>query len=431
MAIETPIPLNRKVQYFAASVSDALPYIKASRSYLADQLSGKKFGQTYFFYLPDPGSAEVGTQDLDISKMNRSVFERAIPATVMSGKSAVDLTAWNKMQDLEDFVKEIASPRGRRLAAEIEKDIIAKNVWISDNAFVVPKNADGTSGLTAGAFQLLASKLRGVKAAGKLVGFAHPNVFGEAAVKFLSLFIPSEIQTRVYNDVYLGDYAKTSWVEENFMPALTIDALPTITKATFNAPVKGGTIGGSDGTITVTGTNLKNGVAFTATYTDPIDSTTKSYGTVDLNCMPVPGEKKVFIVVDVNEDGTEGRLAGTFRFSSNGKTAEGALVEQTNPSLSGDEAALANATWTVLDGLEAGKSYLVMQARDNDWLEFDSAKFPELPGCENGSESVGGIGVQTAEWGDVNTRTSIMRIDVPYVAVGVDARLSRICYIEI
>lgn len=431
MAIETPIPLNRKVKYFAAAVSDALPYIKASRSYLADQLSGKKYGQTYFFYLPDPGTAEVGTQELDISKMNRKVFERAIPAMVMSGKSAVDLTAWNKMQDLEDFAKEIAAPRGRRLAAEIEKDIIAKNVWISDNAFVVSKDANGNSGLSAGAFQLLASKLRGVKAAGKLVGFAHPNVFGEAAVKFLSLFIPAEIQSRIYNDVYLGDYAKTSWIEENFMPSVTIGStLPTITSATFQAPSAANGIAATDGTITVKGTNLQNGIPFTATYTDPTDGTTKDYGTVDLNCMPVPGEKKVFIVTDVNAAGTEGKLAGTFRFSTV-KNDDGVVVENTNPSLVGDQTALTNATWTVLSGIEANKSYLVMQARDQDWLEFDSAKFPELPGCENGSESVGGISVQTAEWGDVNTRSTVMRIDVPYVAVGIDARLSRICYIEI
>lgn len=430
MAIENPIPLNRKVKYFAAAVNDALPYIKASRSYLADQLSGKKFGQTYFFYLPDPGTAEVGTQELDISKMNRKVFERAIPATVMSGKSAVDLSAWNKMQDLEDFAKEIASPRGRRLAAEIEKDIISKNVWISDNAFVVPKDANGNSGLSAGAFQLLASKLRGVKAAGKLVGFAHPNVFGEAAVKFLSLFIPAELQTKIYNDVYLGDYAKTSWIEENFMPTLSIKAAPTITSVTFNAPSKTNGIGAADGTIKVTGTNLVNGLAFYGTYTDPADSVKKSFGTVDLNCMPVPGEKKVFIITNANAEGTEAEFAGTFRFSSAGAEA-GSIVENTNPSLVGNQDALANAEWALIDGLAAGKDYLVMQARDQDWLEFDSAKFPELPGCENGSESVGGISVQTAEWGDINTRSTVMRIDVPYVAVGIDARLSRICYIEI
>ena len=431
MALENPIPLNRKVKYFAAAVNDALPYIKASRSYLADQLSGKKYGQVYFFYLPDPGTAEVGTQELDISKMNKSVFERAIPAMVMSGKTAVDLTAWNKMQDLEDFVKEIASPRGRRLASEIEKDIIAKNVWISDNAFVVPKDANGNSGLSAGAFQLLASKLRGIKAAGKLVGFAHPNVFGEAAVKFLSLFIPAEIQSRVYNDVYLGEYAKTSWIEENFMPTLSLAAAPTISEVSFQEPSKTGGIASTDGIITVKGTNLKNGIPFTATYTDPIDSTEKSYGTVDLNCMAVPGEKKVFILTDVNAEGTEGRFAGTFRFSSNGTTGEGALIENTNPSLLGDQAALNPGKFTLLDGITVGKDYIVMQARDQDWLEFDSAKFPELPGCENGSSDVGGISVQTAEWGDVNTRNSIMRIDVPYVAVGIDARLSRICYIEI
>lgn len=430
MAIETPIPLNRKVKYFAAAVNDALPYIKASRSYLADQLSGKKFGQTYFFYLPDPGTAEVGTQELDISKMNRKVFERAVSATVMSGKSAVDLTAWNKMQDLEDFAKEIASPRGRRLAAEIEKDIIAKNVWISDNAFVVKKDANGNSGLNAGAFQLLASKLRGVKAAGKLVGFAHPNVFGEAAVKFLSLFIPAELQTKIYNDVYLGDYAKTSWIEENFMPTLSIKAAPTIDTVSFNAPSKTDGIGAADGTIKITGSNLVNGLAFYGEYTDPADSVKKHYGTVDLNCMPVPGEKKVFIVTNANAEGTEAEFAGTFRFSSNGLSG-GAVVENTNPSLLGDQTALATATWSLIDGLAAGKDYLVMQARDQDWLEFDSAKFPELPGCENGSASVGGISVQTAEWGDVNTRSTVMRIDVPYVAVGIDARLSRICYIEI
>ncbi len=230
--------------------------------------------------------------------------------------------------------------------------------------------------------------------------------------------------------MYLGDYAKTSWIEENFMPSLTIDAAPELTEVTFQAPSKTDGIAATDGVITVKGSNLKNGIAFVASYTDPTDKSTKYYGTVDLNCMAVPGEKKVFILTDVNAAGTEGKFAGTFRFSSV-TDDEGTVVEQTNPSLLGDQTALAVGGFKLLDGLKVGKSYLVMQARDQDWLEFDSAKFPELPGCENGSSDVGGISVQTAEWGDVNTRNSIMRIDVPYVAVGVDARLSRICYIEI
>ena len=74
MAMETPVPLNRKVKYFAAAVDDALPYVKASRSYLSDQLSGKKMGDTYFCYIPDPGTASVGTKDLDISSMNKNVW---------------------------------------------------------------------------------------------------------------------------------------------------------------------------------------------------------------------------------------------------------------------------------------------------------------------------------------------------------------------
>lgn len=428
MAMETPVPLNRKVKYFAAAVDDALPYVKASRSYLSDQLSGKKMGDTYFFYIPDPGTASVGTKDLDISSMNKNVHERVIAATIVSGKAAVDLTAWNKMQSIENYVDEIANPRGRRVAAEIEKDIIAKNVWISDNAFVVPK-VNGNSGLNFATFQLLASKLRGVKAAGKKVGFAHPNLFGETASKFLSAFIPSEIQSRIYNDVYLGDYAKVSWIEENFMPCVEVGAtLPAITKATFHAPVVDGQISATDGTISVTGTNLFVGAAFTATYTDPITSATKSYGTIDLNGMAVPHEKKTFIIDSVNEDGTAGTFAGTFRFSTNGESS-GVLKVNTNPTLDGDQVAFANAVFTNI--LEANKSYFVMQVRDHDWLEFDSTKFPDLAGCENGSASCGGITVQTCEWGDINTRVSTMRIDVPYVAKGIDPRLSRIAYVEV
>lgn len=429
MAMQTPVPLNRKVKYFAAAVDDSLPYIKASRSYLADQLEGKKYGDTYFFYFPDPGTAEVGTKNLDISGMNGDVFERVIACTVESGKTKVDLTAWNKMQEIEDFAQEIAIPRGRRLAAEIEKDVIAKNVWVSDNVTVVPKNVDGTTGLDTGTFLLLSTKMRGVKAAGKIVGFAHPNLYGLLSDKLLLKFLPSEIMSKVYNDYFIGNFASTGWISENFMPVVEVGATaPAITAATFNAPVGTG-ISATDGTITVTGTNLFVGAAFEATYTDPVDGTTKDYGTVDLNGMAVPHEKKTFVVASVNAAGTSGVLAGSFRFSSNGLDANSDLVVNTNPSVQGDQAALATATFTSVLG--ASKSYYVVQVRDHDWLEWDTAKFPNLAGCENGSSSVGGITVQTAEWGDINTRNSIMRVDVPYVAKGIDPRLSRLAYVEI
>lgn len=427
MAIQTPIPLNRKVKYFAAAVDESTPYIKASRSYLADQLSGKKFGGTYFFYFPDPGVATVGTTDLSIEDINKSVFERVAAAQITSAKTAVDLTAWNKMQEIEDFVQEIAAPRGRRLAAEIEKDVIAKNIWISDNAVVSELDADGKYAIPLqNILVMLSSKMAGIKAAGKKVGFFHPNVTGQSSANFLNLFIPQEIQSKIYNDYSLGRYAGVDWVVDNFIPVVEVgETAPAITAASYSAPSANNGIAASDGTITVTGTNLFVGAAFTATYTDPTDGVVKPYRTVDLNGMTtVMREKKTFIVASVNATGTSGTLAGTFRFSQNG-----ANVLQTNPSVEGDQSALAAATFTSV--LTAGKTYYVVQVRDHDWLEWDTSKFPDLPGCENGSNSVSGITVQTAEWGDVKNRVSTLRVDVPYVALGVDARLSRLAYIEL
>lgn len=394
--------LNKKVKYFSAAVDDALPYIKGHRSYLKDQLEGKKFGQSYTFYIPDPGVATVGTTDLDISSMIKSTYERPVTATIVDGKAAVELTAWEKMNDIESFVREIANPRGRRLAAEIEADVI-KNAWkVSDGAIVVPAASFGI-----GIFQSIASRLRGVKVAGKKIGYAHPTVFGDAATKFLANFVPSPIQSKIYNDVYLGRYAGCEWIEENFMPVVSVGALPTITSATMD----------SDGLITVTGTNLVEGAMFFAA-----NAAGSYFHTVDLNCMAVPLEKFAFIVDKVSSS-TSATLAGHFRFyTKNG-------VAQTNPSIYGEETDLAGATWTCQ--LEAGKEYRIMQVRDNDQLEWDISKFPDLEGCKNETQSTGSVTIQACSWGDVKTRNSVMRLDLPYVACAVDGRLSRVAYCEI
>ena len=43
----------KSVKVFLGTVIEAMPYLRASKSYFKDQIVGKKCGRTYSFYLPE------------------------------------------------------------------------------------------------------------------------------------------------------------------------------------------------------------------------------------------------------------------------------------------------------------------------------------------------------------------------------------------
>lgn len=398
----TTLSVNKTTRYFAASVSDKMPYLKANRSYIPQSdLVGKKAGMSYRFYIPDVGYAEAGSSDASIENMPAEVQEREITVTLRLGKSRVDLGAFERLTGIEDFVKEVANPRGRKLAAKIEKDVIGRNWVVSDGAVVVGKT-NGVSDLNMSLFGTLGANLRAVKADGKMVGFAHPNIFSTLSQKNLYSFLPEGIQKKVFADAWVGRFNTVDWIEETYMPVIqTAASAPTITAANLDTGV-------------ITGTNLYDGCAFQV----------EGFYCVDLNCETLV-EPKTFFLTGTNAAGTSASLSAQVICAKNGTTVN------TNINCSGDQVDLAAAMSSATFLLGAGKRYYVIQARDNDALELDMYPLPETPGCETSRQKVGDIKVESRVWTDVKTLVAIRRYDVPYIADIIDSRLARVGFVEV
>lgn len=419
--------LNKKLKLFAAGILDSIPYIRMSRSYFKDDVKGKKAGKEYLFYVPDPGMAKAGTDNLNIGNtngglnLNGQVWERPVTCKLVDGVARVDLTAWHKLTAIEDFKQTIVDPRARNLGTEIEKSVIEENVFRVDSAIV-----DSTGTPSIRQFTRLVSKLRGIRSNGAKVAFAHPDVFACLTEGFLGKYLPSDIMKKIYGQLDVGNFAGAEWIEENYMPFVTATGSETIIGVNFTTGV-------------VTGTGLFNGLPFTVTGGDG-----KKLKTVDLTGKPT-NEDFVFIVTEVNDAGTSGKIqleAGEIRFM-NGTVSDqvSTIVDYSNPTIGYKRYASdgtdylgtlgsSSGNFSVTKLLSAG-TYAVIQIRDRDALEFDSYEFDEVAGAKNEKLKACEINVQSVEQGNVETRDSIMRIDVPYMAKLVLTKLARVLYMKV
>ena len=406
MAGETnSFSLNRKTQYLAAAVNDNVPYIQASRSYLKDKVEGKKCGMTYNFYFPDPGKAYAGTSEVDITNDLKTITEREVSCTLMNARTSVDLGTWERLTEIEDFVNEVAEPRGQTLATEIEIDSINRGWKVSDGAKVINANELGMDDLAG-----LAASLKAIRSRGKFRGFAHPAFFHSLGAKNLSLFLPSDIMREIYRSAFIGNYMDVDWVSETYMPTLSVTVAQTAANVTAI---------GSDG-ITITGNNLYVGMMFTLSA-------------VEAKCTDMFGrrtsEDKVFIVESVNAAGTAGKLSQRI-VCSTGNPAEATAV-QTNCNTYGSFTAICTTGLTAKTLLTAAGDYTIIQARDADALEWDTYKHPKLDGCTESTQRVGKITAQVAKWANVYTRQQIVRVDVPYISQMIDGRRSRLLVVKL
>jgi len=406
MANETnSFSLNRKTQFLAAAVNDNVPYIQASRSYLKGKVEGKKCGLTYNFYFPDPGKAYAGTSEVDITNDLKAVTEREVSCTLMNARTSIELGTWERLTEIEDFVNEIAEPRGMTLATEIEIDSITRGWKVSDGARVVAAADLGMDDLAG-----IAADLKAIRSRGKFRGFADPAFFHSLGAKNLSLFLPNDIMREIYRSAFIGNFMDVDWVSETYMPTLSVTGGMTGAKVTAI---------GTDG-VSVTGTNLYAGMIFTlagvnAYCTDMFGRKTK--------------QEKVFIIDSVNGSGTAGTLSQRI-VCSTGNAAE-ATAENTNCNTFGTFGQICTTGLTGNTILTATGDYSIVQARDADALEWDTYKHPSLAGCEESTQRVGKISVQVAKWANIATRQQVMRADVPYISQMIDGRRSRLLVIKL
>lgn len=409
--------VNNKLKYFAAGIIDTMPYIRQSKPYFKDDVANKKAGKVYKFYVTDPGVARAGTDNLDITNDQKEVWELPVEVVLLDGVTSVALDAWHKLTAVEDFVRDIVEPHARGLGAELEQKIIEDNWFRADSAIV-----DNSGTFSSKAFSLLASRLRGIRSAGRKVGFAHPDVFANLSDNLLGKFIPSDIMKKIYGESVVSAAFGSSWIEENYMPFITANS----------SAVSGIAVNLTTGE--VTGTNIFDGMPFTLA-----DDNGDLVKTVDLVGKKT-NENYVFIAHKGNaaygEDPTKFyiQLKGEqIRFMNEKVGAD--VVVQSNPTIGANRYSDAGVdlfqspTGTSL--LTAGETYAVVQVRDADALEFDTYEFSEVAGAKNEKVKAMELTVQSVEQGSVMTRNSIMRIDVPYMAKLVLTKLARVAFIKV
>lgn len=382
---------NKKVKLIAGEVYDNLPYLKKAHSYMTQgELEGKKYGKSYSVYIPDPGEVHDG-----LEASPDAINEVEVNVTLQNKNTSVELDAWNKLTDIESFTNEIAKPRGIKLARSVEKDAIDQTVT---KAFQVVSGNASFKTLTD-----MSKALDEVGVAGTKVSFVKPSVAGTIAAGGLANFIPSEIQSKIYKDAYLGQYAGASVIEESLMPVVEWTAAPT---ASFSTTA----ITAMDGTATVTA-----GYKVAVTDNAPFFPF-KFPGAKIVGVDGMETDQDLYVIADSNSAVPEIRLA-----------VKGYNVNNANAVI--DEA-LTAATGTLTTAIATGK-YALGQCRTEDAVGFDKYSFSDLPGSENVTETVNNVSIKMSTYGDGKYMTTLTRLDLPYAVTLPDPRKAVVGYIKL
>lgn len=380
---------NKKVKLIAGEVYDNMPYTKKAKSYMSQgELEGKKYGNTYSIYLTDPGEVHDG-----LEASPDTITEYEVPVTLKNKNTSIELDAWNKLGDIESFTNEIAKPRGRKLARSVEKEVIEDTL---PKAFQIVEGSANFKTLTD-----MSKALDEVSMAGTKVTFVKPTVAGTIANGGLANFIPSEIQSKIYKDAYLGQYAGASVIENNLMPIVEIAGDETASFAVAN--VSG--IGADSAT--VVGYNV---TGFTGSPNTPY----KLEGVKIIGLDGMETDQDMFVIADKDGKIPEVRLAvqGHNVNNANGWVATGSFT----PS----------ATLAVASG-----KYALGQCRDEQAVGFDQYKFSDLPGSENATETVGNVSMKMSTYGDGKYMTTLTRLDLPFAATLPEPRRAVVGYFKI
>ena len=381
---------NKKVKALAVAVSDAMPYVKKAVSeFSQDEVKGKKCGMTMTTYITDTGKVYDG---LEVSP--EGITEVEYTTTLKNKSVPVEYDSWDTLVNIEDFDKEVIKKRAIHLAKAVQDDVIKDTIYRSCQAVVTTGNADFET-LSEGA-----SKLREVAVAGDAVSFLSPTQMGKIAAGGLAKFIPDDIQKKIYSKNYLGEYAGASQVECQGLPKITTPSAMDFSLSLTDVSGKG--------FAPVTAGSVTGGV-----HNASIPFRAEGLKVVDLNGMETDQDYVVF----ADENGKIPELRITVEGQGYGNP--NAWVES------------GTSTLTFEPLLASGTKYEVGQVRIADALKFDTYKFNHVPSTEEiGTETVDGVRVEAIAGGNILNRTSVARIDCPYMAGLPETRQSVTVFIK-
>ena len=378
---------NHKTKLIAGEIYDNVPYIKKAHSYMSQsELEGKKYGKNYTVYIPTPGEVHDG-----LEANPDAISEVEVEVTLQNKNTSVELDAWNKLNDIESFTNEIAKPRGIKLARSIEKDCIEQTI---NKAFQIVSGNASFKTLTD-----MSKALDEVGVAGTKVSFVKPTVAGTIAAGGLANFIPSEIQSKIYKDAYLGQYAGASVIEESLMPVVNVAGDETAAMAVT-------AITATEGTATIT---AGYDVAFTAAPGVPFKVNAKLVGVDGMET-----DQDLYIIAD-----KDGKVPAV-RFAVEGHNINNANAwVPTGYTTAAPELAV-----------DSGK-YALGQCRTEQAVGFDTYKFSDLPGSENETVNVGNVSLKMSTYGDGKHMTTLTRLDAPYAVTLPDPRQAVVGWFKI
>lgn len=378
---------NHKTKLIAGEVYDNLPYLKKAHSYMSQgELDGKKYGKTYSIYIPDPGQVADG-----LEANPDTINEVEVDVTLQNKNTSVELDAWNRLTDIESFTNEIAKPRGVKLARSVEKDAIDQTI---NKAFQVVTGSANFKTLTD-----MSKALDEVGVAGTKVTFVKPTVAGTIANGGLANFLPSEIQSKIYKDAYLGQYAGASVVEESLMPVVSVAGTETASMA----------VTAINGTGAESATVVGYDVAFTAAPGVPFKVNAKLIGVDGMET-----DQDLYIMAD-----KDGKVPAV-RFA-----VEGHNINNANAWVP------AGYTTAAPELAVASGKYAIGQCRTEDAVGFDQYKFSDLPGSENVTETVNNVSIKMSTYGNGQNMTTLTRLDMPYAVTLPDPRKSVVGWFKI
>ena len=381
---------NKKVKALAVAVSDAMPYVKKSVSeFSQDEVKGKKCGMTMTTYITDTGKVYDG-----LTVNPEGITEVEYTTTLKNKSIPVEYDSWDTLVNIEDFDKEVIKKRAIHLAKAVQDEVIKDTIYRSVQAVVTTGNADFET-LSEGA-----AKLREVAVAGDAVSFLSPTQMGKIAAGGLAKFIPDDIQKKIYSKNYLGEYAGASQVECQGLPKIT-------TPSAMNFSVSLTDVSGI-GFAPVTAGSVTGGV-----HNASIPFRAEGLKVVDVNGMETDQDYIVF--ADENGKIPELRI-----------TVEGQGYGNPNAWV---ESGTTELTFEPL--LASGTKYEVGSVRIADALKFDTYRFNHVPSTEEiGTETVDGVRLEAIAGGNILDRTSVARIDCPFMAGLPEPRQNVVLFIK-
>lgn len=381
--------VNDRVKLIAGEVYENVPYVKKAVSYMSqEQTKGKKNGQTFRLYIPDPGKTIDGiVADPD------GINEREVEVTLTAANNSCTVNLWDRLTNIEDFTKEIAKPRGLNLGRSIEKKCIENTVFNAAQAVV--GSADPATLAKA------STMLDEVDAVGTRVAFLKPTTEGKITsnVKF---YQGDEIQKDIYKNAYIGEFAGASVIRESLMPIVKGDG----SSATVSfSPVSGegsksGTVVGFEPLVSAAG--LKKGQPY------------KIDGLKVVNLNGVQTDQDFVIIPTADGKFPEIRI-----------TVDGEAYNNPNAWV-----ATGVTAGNAVNMLTSGKEYYVGQIRTEDAVGFDTYTFDRIPGTEETTEDVKNIRIKCSIGGDNIKGESSVVFRAPYAVTLPEARKAVVAYFE-